>query len=125
PSLAVALALHEVMRANVQRRDDELAAALARLDIAMRAMREATAHGAVIRAYCMARAEDIDATRDQLARYRHMMPAMLSLQGPRSFAAEAIALAGSDDERRAALAALADAPNEHYGGTFTFTYEGP
>jgi hypothetical protein len=125
PALPAALVIHDVMRANMARREDELTGALARLDAAMREMRDSGEHAAVIHAYCMARREDLDATRDQLARFRHALPALTSHVGPRALVAEAVALAGTDDERRAALASLADHPEEHYGGQFTFTYEGP
>jgi len=124
PALEVSLVMHEIMRARLQRRLDEEHAALARLETASRDFRLGEVFVAEVHAQCAARDEDVDETRRQLARIRGLVPNLLAEPIHTAMLAEAIALAGTDDERRAYRDAHAGRVDEAIAtGPISFTYE--
>ncbi len=125
PALPLALAIHRVKRARMQRRDDELQVTLALARQAMQDVSQPAIMGALLRATCAARMDDFETARAEIA---FMGAGASALDGhPTSAAmlAEAYALAGTDDERRRIRAALERAPSpEITGGHLSFMYEG-
>lgn len=125
PALAMSIVAHDVMRAKLQRRDDALPEGLARLDEALRDMRDAVMFGAMCRASCAARAEDVAATRNELARTGISVAALAGDVRLSAFLAEAYALAGSDHERRVVRDTLARGPMVcSTGDQVTFSFDG-
>ena len=125
PALALSIVTHEVMRARLLRRPDEVRSALARLDGVIDGVKRKEEFAAMFRASCMARLEDHEATRAELGRLDMTSAIREADAMPLMLLGEAIALAGADDQRRRVRAALAglDA-HEVHGAGMAFTYEG-
>ncbi len=125
PALPFVVAMHEVMRTRMQRRDSEMLAAIARLEPSMAAMSQGSVMAAITLAGCAARAGDVEATRAQLAVVGTRVWANAVDPTPTSLLAEAFARAGTDDDRRRIRAILAQSPvREVCGRHFSFLYEG-
>src|SRR5262249_3326069 len=125
PALPAALGLHALLRARLQRNDDEVRARLASIEDALHGLIETPAHAALLRATCKARLGDVEGTRAELARIGSRTTPMFGDLAPNAFLGEACALAGTEDERRAVRAYLRDARStEVSGAILTYTYEG-
>jgi hypothetical protein len=126
PALPPALLLHRAMQKKLQRKDDELAVALEEIEAALASAHEAKLMIAMTRVGCAARALDVQAARAELAVIGSRAHPIFAEAGPGAYIGEALALTGSDDERRLARAALARLPDtELTGAHILFTYEGP
>ena len=126
PAIALSLAFHDIMRGRLQRRDDDVRAALGKLESVTEGMPAASVFCAVIRATCYARMEDAAATRAELAKITGRAGPVEAQFISAAQIAEAYAMAGSDDDRRRIRAVLADAEDsEVVGGQMSFTYDGP
>lgn len=125
PALPLSLITHDLMRFKLQRRDDEMRAAIGRLEVAMRGKWKAGLYQAALEATCAARVEEVDRVRAQLQVIRAERPGGLVEGDPVFYIAEAYAAAGTDDERRAARDLLTRMPAVELSGEhITFTYEG-
>jgi hypothetical protein len=123
-ALPLSLAVHDVMRWRLRRRADELAAAQARLEVALENAWQKTLFSAVMRAGNAARMEDHAGTRaalDVMGASASMFenPAMFSL-----FLAEPYALVGSEDERRRGRAILERERRSDNADGITMAYDG-
>jgi tetratricopeptide (TPR) repeat protein len=124
PALPLALAMHDVMRLKLQRRDEEMLAAAAKLEHIMGGVWQATLHAAMFRAGCAARMENLEAAQSALST---IGARAASLDDPTIVAlfAEACAFAGTDDERRRVRVVLARASSrEVTGGHAAYIYDG-
>jgi tetratricopeptide (TPR) repeat protein len=126
PAVGLSLVMHQILRGLLQRRDDEVRAAIAQLERVTHGMPSAPVFRAVVRASCWARMGDVDATRAELVSIGpHTATAEASLIAA-AHLAEAYAIAGTDDDRRRLRATLARAEQtEIAGGLVSFTYDGP
>ncbi len=125
PSLALALAGHEVMRARLLRAPDDIARALTRLEGAIDGVKRKEEFAATMRASCYARLGDVEATRAALADVDLAVAMGDPEAGSRVTLAEAVALAGSADDRRFAHRRLSELEGDDtFGAGISFTYEG-
>jgi hypothetical protein len=125
PALAWTLGLHELFRARAERRDEDVSARLAGLDERHRHDVDGALFAALNRAACTARREDVAATRAALAPIGSRASMFFVDPGPAAFLAEAYAVAGTDEERRAARDVLrAPRPSDLSGEVMSFVYEG-
>ncbi len=123
PALEISLVMHEVMRARLLRRPDEVRAALARLEATVRDFPIGDGFVIDIRAQCAAREEDVEETRALLARMRSALPVTMTEPVRLASFAEVIALVGTDEERRSRAALANHAEGEISAGPVWFTYE--
>jgi hypothetical protein len=125
PSLDLALAAHELMRARLQHDPQEVARALAALEAVSEGVKRRYQFAATMNACSHAWLGDVDRTRDALAGIDLAVALAEPDAGAVITAAEAVALAGSDDQRRHARRALAAFDcDEIFGAGLSFTYEG-
>jgi hypothetical protein len=126
PAVGFALVFHEIMRGRLQRRDDDVRAALQKLDDVSEGMPAASLFRAVVRATCLARMEDAPAVRAELARLGARASAAEGQFIPAVQLAEAYALVGTDEDRRRIRGVLARAADtEVVVAQMSFTYDGP
>src|SRR5262249_11834846 len=116
PTIGMALATHEVMRARIFRRDDEMPELLEKLAHAMRHAAQASVMLLIVRAGCFARMHDVAGTREELAKIGARAPALESGTAAPGPLAEAYALVGADDDRRRLRAALLRMETKHLDG---------
>ena len=125
PGLALSLVNHEIMRARLQRRPEELRRAFARLDGVMEGVKRKEEFVALIRAAGLSYLKDVEATAAELARIDLGSATREGDAEPLGLLAEAVALAGDDEQRRYLRSRLAGvAPQQMYGSGVSFTYEG-
>jgi hypothetical protein len=124
-SFAVSVALHDLMRKRLQRRDDEVRAALPVAERLMSDFIEAPVQAAAVRASCAAFAGDIAATRAALAVIGGQTAMITSDPTTLALLAHAYAVAGCDDDRRSVRTALSKAESiEVAADVVAFVYEG-
>ncbi|MBX3190818.1 MAG: AAA family ATPase [Labilithrix sp.] len=102
----LSLAVHDVMRKRLQRRDDEARAALEGAEVLMRDLADAAIQIALLRASCAAWSGDEAATREALAVIGGQR-APLADPAAAALLAHAYAVAGTDEQRRDARAIVA------------------
>jgi hypothetical protein len=125
PSIGLGLALHDLMRLKVQRRDELLPSALARLDVVIDEVAQSSLFGPLIRGVCMAHMGDLEGTRSALAAIGTAAQMVLGNPNPTAYLGEIYALVGSDDERRRARDVLSRAEAaDVMGGPISYSYEG-
>ena len=125
PSLGLALAAHEVMRARLMRTPGELARALGRLEEAAVGVKHRQQFVAAVRAGAWAWMGDVEGTRRALSGADLAIVFGDADAGPRCTVAEAVALAGSDEQRREARRWLEELRcDDAFGAGLSSTYEG-
>jgi hypothetical protein len=126
PAVGLSLVFHDIMRGWLQRRDDQVRAALPKLEAVTQGMPAAPIFCAIVRAACWARMEDAAATRAELASVGARAAIAEAQHVSAAQLAEAYALVGTDDDRRRIRAVLRAAEDtEIAGGHMSFTYDGP
>jgi hypothetical protein len=125
PALALALAAHELMRARLLRAPEEIARALTRLEGAAVGVKRKDEFVSILRAVCCAWLGDAEQTRAALARVDLPVALLDPDAGARAALGEAVALAGTDEDRRLVRRSLVELPgDELFGAGLSFTYEG-
>jgi hypothetical protein len=125
PAIALSLAAHAMMRARIQRRDDEMPAMIAAMESVMHGVAHAAVISAATRATVYARMEDADGTRRQLAIVGASGAALEVDVSFLAWMAESYAVAGSDEQRRRTRDRLAASRlTEVVSGHIPYTYEG-
>jgi hypothetical protein len=124
--IAWSLTTHNALRKRIQRKDDEVRAALAIMaSVPIADVPLAETILAIIHATCTARIEDVDETRRQLAIVGARGSMLYGYPLLLAALAEAYALAGTDGERRHVREALARARTKDItGNVVPYTYEG-
>jgi tetratricopeptide (TPR) repeat protein len=124
PGVLLSLALHAIMCGRTRRADSEQAARLDRLVQVSSDIPQAPLFTAVTRATVAARMGDVETTRAQLAILGARASMLFGDRAVVGLLAEAYALAGTDEERRAVRAILTVGPTDLSGGQGPFSYEG-
>ncbi len=125
-AFAPAMALHDVRRRRISAAEDEMREVLARAESFVTTFVEAPLYIALLRAGTRARAEDAAATREELARIGTRLEAICVDGSEMALAAEACALAGTEEQRRTLhrILSLTEA-RELHAGIGAFVYDGP
>lgn len=124
-AFSLAFAMHDVFRKRFQRRDAEAKASLAEAEAHARDLAEPVLQIAVMRAAWAGRAEDADEARRAIALLAPRPPLLWSDPSFAVLVAEAYALAGTDDERRAIREALTTSGSrEAVCDPIAYVYEG-
>jgi hypothetical protein len=125
PGLALSLATHDAHRARNQRREDEQAVAIARLDEVLEGAWHGKTFVALFRAAAAARMEDAARARDALAVVGASAAMFESDRSAVAWLAEAYALVGSDEERRRIRELLLRDRRQDVAEGLAASYEGP